>query len=503
VANLIRRAARLALFQRSFLGKLLLIVAAATVLLTVPFLSGGPTIFSDTKAYYDLGQDISNEVLSQFAATASVRKPTQNDADRRLNFTVAGARSPTFSLYIYQIENLGGSWALLFIQSLISAFVIWNIVDRFGEFRYYGVIILALAVASSLPINIGFLMPDLFTGLSLLILMYILSGAIRYDLNSIFLVLIFVFGLTTHASNPIIAAIASVVLLIGTSVMRRGGGWLFSLRGFCLVWCSLAVSLGISVAYGSLAFAIGHQPLNSPPFLTARLVADGPGREYLSEACHQNPRAYALCAFRDRPLNNSNDFLWSRDPRAGVFEVANYETRLELIHEQTRFVMATAAYRPVELTTSIVRNAVALLFAFKIDESYADPTIYMRDKEFASIFSRLLPNGRACLTNASACKPNLDVRVLDALMLCGLLSSCVFLLALALLRKLTGIYAFGVVGAVTLVIVNATVCAALSGPFERYEARLIWILPLFALMGIGILIDARRPASKPVAGGIE
>jgi hypothetical protein len=36
--------------------------------------------------------------------------------------------------------------------------------------------------------------------------------------------------------------------------------------------------------------------------------------------------------------------------------------------------------------------------------------------------------------------------------------------------------------AAAAIVLNAAVCGALSGPFPRYEARLIWLIPTLALM---------------------
>ena len=40
--------------------------------------------------------------------------------------------------------------------------------------------------------------------------------------------------------------------------------------------------------------------------------------------------------------------------------------------------------------------------------------------------------------------------------------------------------AAGLIGAA--VVANAAICGVLSGPFARYEARLIWLVPMLALL---------------------
>jgi peptidoglycan/LPS O-acetylase OafA/YrhL len=50
-----------------------------------------------------------------------------------------------------------------------------------------------------------------------------------------------------------------------------------------------------------------------------------------------------------------------------------------------------------------------------------------------------------------------------------------------------------VVLVVALLVVNAAVCGALSGPFARYQARMVWLFPMAA----GLLVAGLRPRRRP------
>jgi hypothetical protein len=58
-------------------------------------------------------------------------------------------------------------------------------------------------------------------------------------------------------------------------------------------------------------------------------LADGPGRNYLREACSSGT-PYILCRFRHQALDDSDKILWSGTAGIGLFNRLGYEDRVAL-----------------------------------------------------------------------------------------------------------------------------------------------------------------------------
>jgi hypothetical protein len=103
---------------------------------------------------------------------------------------------------------------------------------------------------------------------------------------------------------------------------------------------------------------LGASP-KRPPLLTARLLADGPGRLYLDSVCPETA-TFLVCAYRNRSFNSADEFLWNS---AGVFQTLSVEQRLKLIEEEPWFVTAVAMHYPLSVLKAAIANAVEQLFS--------------------------------------------------------------------------------------------------------------------------------------------
>ena len=82
-----------------------------------------------------------------------------------------------------------------------------------------------------------------------------------------------------------------------------------------------------------------------PPFLMARLIADGPGYDYLVANCPDV--GLEICTFLPRLPVGSDAFLWSKDPALGVYGAAAPDIRRQLGEEQLSFVLGVLAFDPI------------------------------------------------------------------------------------------------------------------------------------------------------------
>ena len=150
-----------------------------------------------------------------------------------------------------------------------------------------------------------------------------------------------VFAAMAHNSHVLIIAgvmAAGAGLWLGRSALRLGDADPRPALGVggAAIACGVA---GAMLFSAMVRHSVGAAPI-TPPFLTARVVADGPGRLYVREHCWDHP--FAVCAFADRLAGTDTDgFLWDENPRTGVFAVATPEQRRALATEQGRFALAS------------------------------------------------------------------------------------------------------------------------------------------------------------------
>jgi hypothetical protein len=257
-------------------------------------------------------------------------------------------------------------------------------------------------------------------------------------------------------------------------VRRRSIPWI----GATGIAAALVVAFAGEALFGcGVTKLVGAPPLR-PPFLMARTIADGPGYRYLLANCPQS--GFTVCQFLDRlPRDTSEDFLWNTDPEKGVFAVADPVTRRKLAAEQFRFVRATLAFDPMGVLAAALRDVWLQLRQFDFDE-------FNYNADQRNFLSTHIPEPYLVrMKNTRAWREAIPARALSLTTEIAVVLSIIYL-AMALVRaKISGrdrrsmlLVAAVIAGVIT----NAAVCGAMSRPLDRYQARVIWLLPLAALL---------------------
>lgn len=483
-------AQRRAIFPPAHRFRVFVAIAIAALMFSFPaWLNESPYLFPDSDAYYRNGRS----VISKIIPTNSKHQTERDSAPattglvktRNLDVTLLGARSPFYGVLLYVSSLFGGPFAIVAVQALAAAAVIWFATSAFLNKRVlssYLLLCLALTIGSSLPWFVSFVMPDLWLSLALLMLGISLYG--RRHLNVAVCV-----ALTTlvsaasafHSSNMavmLLAAPAAIALASMIGVTRQHI-WRVS------AWAGLGLALSVAAGmiFGYAAQRKFGEPLRSPIFATARVVADGPGRDYLRTVCAKNPSAFTLCKYRSLPLESAESILWSPDPRIGVYTVADYDTRVALSKEQWKFVLASIAFEPVRMFFAAAANAFDQATRISLENF---------EKNFWELWSHdsywsnqpilaLVPKASVCLRTPQTCEPQLAVTIFDRVQQLATIAALAFLLwqlksvfvcRNSTHRRLVALSAFFLV----CYVANAIICGALSGPSDRYQARISWLL---------------------------
>ncbi|WP_439596116.1 hypothetical protein [Falsiroseomonas sp.] len=344
---------------------------------------------------------------------------------------------------------------------------------------------LAAALLTTAPFTIALLMPDVFA--PVVVLALLLLGFARDSLSRVevlWLGLLAAIGIATHLSHlPLALALVVFVALVAR-------------RPWPVLRAAAPLAAAILLLLGTNLWGHGRAVLSphGATFALARLQADGPAAQVIRDRC---PAAgWYLCAFADRLPMDSDAFLWEPDspvnrapdgtPRflgGALLSAEASEIVAETLRTHTLEVARTTALnalRQMGLATvgdTLVETHLAAAVRPRIAEGFPPRELAAYD---ASLQARgLLP---------AAAEPFLFPHV--PILLAGA--------ALALLawwrglgdRRRIGL----VVGVLVGVSANALATGGLSKPHLRYEARILWLMPVIA--GLALLPRAQAQTAR-------
>ena len=483
------------------------VIAGALILLGVVWLNGRPVVFADTNIYNWMGQMQYRPVryaLSPLIGGPSKASEDPDAADEvpselHLRRTEMAARSPWFGMILYAFAGLGDLWRFAALQALAASFAVhalWRAASPRRSFASWIALIGGVAVTSTLPFFVGFAMPDLWAGTGIVALATLLIYPRRVGRwTTGGLSLLVLASLLFHHSNMLVAL--PTLFLISVFAVK-GLKWpVRSLRaGWAVLAAAILTTLAMNNGYVSAIRAATGETLRSPPFIAARLLADGPGRRYLKASC-ANGGSWALCRFSKLPLTDSQDILWSGDPRKGVFGRATAEQRIAIDREQISFALHVIAFDPVGVIAASTRNALQELVSVQLDDPLRDPHYYLTDGDWKDTYIADMVHRIAdCGPAETLCRPRWNEGQ-SAVWHGGWFVAAVLCAGLMINRRdsrpsrsRTRLTVLALLFGVALIF-NAAVTGALSGPFPRYQARLAWLAPLVAGL---MLASARRPS---------
>jgi len=236
------------------------------------------------------------------------------------------------------------------------------------------------------------------------------------------------------------------------------------------------------------AYLYGEPSLNGKraPFLMARVLIDGPGREYLRQHC--GDAKLVICGYLNQLPTDTNDFLWKLD---GIWQTASPATKEELRREEMPLVLATLRAFPREELSISAAHFWEQLMTFGLWDYGPNPWV-------EQMFDKVLPGARSLYLQTGQARRALpdefsssaqEWTVVASLVLLGALAPFVLRRRPARLIGLAGIVIF-------VLIVNAFVTGVFSNVEDRYQSRVIWLLPLLAILFALEWLDQRRPGKE-------
>jgi hypothetical protein len=258
---------------------------------------------------------------------------------------------------------------------------------------------------------------------------------------------------------------------------------------------ALIVGAGFAeqLAFRAAARAVSHSSVIIKPYITARLIQDGPGLAYLERHC-PDP-AIATCPLFDA-LQLSDDpwrltathIVFETSAQLGSFRLMGEDDQKKVAAAQTRFFLDVLKDAPVATTMAFVRNMLTQTTMFSPDMTIPTEGVAAINAQLDSWLTGPLAIGN--LTRSDAWLMPL-ARVQGVFYALSLM--VVGGLVLWPGQRVAGRWKVFAVVLLAGILVNALVCGGISQPASRYGARVIWLLPLAAtLLAMAARGRARR-----------
>jgi hypothetical protein len=469
-------------------------LALALLLLWPLILFGRPSYISDSASYLKGGKVAVEFVTAKLHGSEAsdparagpfVAKPTIGSASASSHEAPKGARSVTYSVAAYLLRWPGiDMTALAFVQIVCAAFIAAVTMTAlgllgWGRFLTVGAI---LAFATPLAPSCADAVPDIFAGfvIATITLMALLLDRLSVGVR-LLVAAITGFAMTAHASIP---PLALGMTVLGAGVLLAGGRLGLPRIRRAWAWLVLPPVVGMiaNVAVGYVAFGEVSVAAKRFPVALTRSVVDGPARWYLEKQC-VTPR-YAVCeVFGTKIPDNINDFLFYE---SGLNGRATPEQMDRIRAEEAEIVMNAALEYPGYEAYNLSRNIVRQFFRFDLGKS--------RFKERLALDSDGVP--QLVLSGRQMQPVMVFVGMLNNLVL----ALCMAWMALNLKRLdnkerlLALLVVAGLVG-------NATIVVAFSSLAARYQARVVWVLPLFVLSLAAVYFRNRAAKASPPEEG--
>ena len=300
------------------------------------------------------------------------------------------------------------------------------------------------------------------------------------------LYLIAVWGITAHASHLLLAA-GLFVLLVLFAAFERLPFWrrVLSLGELAAI---LVVAMAAQMALHGYLY--GKPTLNGerPPYLMARIVADGPGRWYLEKNCPQ--LQWAVCYHISQFTSDPDAFLWAEN---GAYQGGSDAERAQIDQEEMPLVLATVRAYPLQQLSISAANFWDQFFHYGIYGFNANDWMLQQ-------FDEVLPRARASYLGSRQAHDALPLDLFTEIQWWTIVASLAAIAVLIpfLWRRHSPRLAGLTLVVTAAVIANAWVTGVLSVVDDRYQCRVIWLAPLLAgIFLLDWLQQRKRAALEP------
>ena len=382
------------------------------------------------------------------------------------------SRSTVFGLYLHFGQG-SYFWINLAIQALATLWILQLMLRVFGlgtPFRI-AAISLALIMTTALPWLASMLLTDIFAGLSILSLFVLIAHGDKTSSTEKWLLFAFTaFAAAAHS--------ATLGVLLGLCC----AGWMVR------PWASARIP-ATGLIQGSLTIVAGAAMLLSANFALSgqlawtpggygvafgRMMQDGIVTRYLNDHCQTIK--LKLCPYRDELPATADEFLWGKSVfnTLGRFNGLNEEMGFIAVQSLLEYPAWQAEAAAIATAQQLVHVATGEGTTGFIPHTYG-------------IIERYLPGQLATMRAARQQNWDINFAVINwvhvpvalasMLLLLGILGHAIWYRRLDDVTLLAATISTALLG-------NSFICGVISGPHDRYGARLVWIVTFAVLIAL-------------------
>ena len=451
-------------------------------------LTGQTSIWSDRLDLYEPAQ--SSTSVAELQPRVGNSNKTELVTPKAIHPVLLG-RSIYYGLAIYPFVVLIGDIGVVFFHAMLVVVCFYLAFVGLGGRRQAATAwllgsVTLLSVITPVAYGTSLLMPDILSGCAGVLGIVAIVGWRRLlTIERIALACILVFSAISHSSH-ILLLLTLLIALLPASRFFVGA---YKPATVLLIFAIVSGFAGDALFSAAVSQQLGYSPIR-PPFLTARMIDAGPGLTMLDSQC--GSQKFEACKFRERMPNDSDTFLWSTDKRAGVFAAESNAVQRRLSMEDSAFAMASLRHDPIGVVIVTTFASLRQLTMMKMDIFNAP----VGDAS-ADAIAGLPRSVRERIIDSRYVKRSMPVAVVEALSLISVVIAVFYLIIIAIqgrskVDKLERDFVLAALLAMLLILANATITGALSKPHNRYNIRIVWIIPLFALVIPSVRYSRRR-----------
>jgi hypothetical protein len=380
------------------------------------------------------------------------------------------SRSTVFGLYLHFGEN-SHFWINLGVQALATLWILQLTLRVFGMARPLRLIAVSvvLILTTALPWLASMLLTDIFAGLSVLSLfILVLQGDKTSTVEKCLLFAFTVFAAATHS--------ATLAVLLGLCC----AGWIarpllgdrIAVSGLVQGTLTTAASAAMLL---SANFALSGQFAWTPGgygVAFGRMMQDGIVARYLKDHCPE--QRLKLCPYRNELPATADDFLWGHS----MFDTLGRFRGLD--DEMSFIVRRSLVEHPLwQAEAALVATAQQLA-----DVATGEGTNGWIPHTYG-IIERYLPAQVAPMRAAHQQHWDINFAVINWIHVPVALVSMLLVVAIfatAIRRRRFDDLALLAATVALALLGNAFVCGVISGPHDRYGARMVWIATFVVLI---------------------
>jgi hypothetical protein len=492
----------------------LVIVVCALILASPSIVNGFPYIFPDSLGYLGLASTALSKAMAFIFGAAP--PPTQlqtslplSHATKDCGILVLCANPFYFRPFPYSMFLIPfASGYTIFLVPFVQALFLVSVLVRFfrtfyGKIRLLEICIVVgfLFLATNLSVHVNYVMADVFTGI---LILYACSSLYSWRMLSnkarLRDLVIMTFLASVHLTHLMLVAGLAVASIFGCLAFTKRHVRVYDALFVLVVPAVLAAAL--LMASNFLVSKRMVISASSPVFLLARLVDAGSAVDYLTASCPT--KKYLICDHLDKiavpkdavtDFSVADNFLWGD---RGIRRTIG-DTRL-FVEQAQEINWATIKTYPTEIAYSFIEGGLAQLIRFDDDTvteripSQSVENLHDSLTKYNVAFGQYFHGARQYKTmKAGEAFYAGWWQTFHRYTVIGSIVALPIVLMFSSRRRLAD-SAFPVFLCVSAILINGMITGALSSVHDRYQSRVIWIVP-FLLISMVIARERDRQAA--------